>query len=158
VPLVLHDVDDAEAFVARIVERSGLDLSYHDRLDLEQFLLVQCWELSLRYRPGVIRKGFGAYATTTLRKRVIDHQRSKFRTRWVSRKKVYGGFRKKVYERPRPQLIELDDSVVDRLDEVESTRAGDPEAGGDEDWRGLLNDRDRCRAADLELLGLGEVA
>ena len=72
--LRLHDVDDAEAFCTAIVTRSGLSLSWSDREDLEQFLVVQMWELSLRYDRGDPQypPRFAAYATNILRKRVVD--------------------------------------------------------------------------------------
>jgi hypothetical protein len=109
VALPLHDVDDAEQFIAAIVSRSGLQLRWDQRQDLEQYLLIECWKLSLDYQPGRITKGFAAYATVTLRKRIVDHQRSHFRTRWV--------FRDRVYERKRPELVSLnaDDSGRDQL-------------------------------------------
>jgi DNA-directed RNA polymerase specialized sigma24 family protein len=106
--LRLHDVDDAERVVSTIVTRSGLRLSWHEREDLEQYLLTEIWELSLRYDPsrGI---SFGAWAVTTLRKRVIDHQRSKFRTVWK--------FKNSTYIRQRPEFVSLDagDSERDRL-------------------------------------------
>jgi hypothetical protein len=50
--LALWNVDDAQRFVCSIVSRSGLALSWSDREHLEQYLLVECWRLSLRYQPG----------------------------------------------------------------------------------------------------------
>jgi hypothetical protein len=50
--LSLWDVDDAVAFTAAIANRSGLNLSWSDREDLEQYLLVEIWRLSLRYERG----------------------------------------------------------------------------------------------------------
>jgi hypothetical protein len=147
--LRLHDVD-AERLVRGIVTRSGLELNYYEREDLEQFLLIECWKLSLRYESGRIDKGFGAYATVALKRRVVDWQRKRWgRTKWS----FSGG---RVYVRPRPELIsfDADNSVSDRLDAVESTRAGDSAPGGDEDWRRLLAERDRNRIRDFDILGL----
>ena len=143
-PLALHDVEDAERVVRSIVRRSGFRLSYHDRQDLEQRLLEQMWELSLRYDPsrGI---GFGAWATTTLRKRIVDHQRSQFRTVWK--------FRGNTYTRERPTFLDLD-RLADTLAAVD----GDPST----DWHAALGrlrrDRDRCRARDLEVLGIEDAA
>jgi hypothetical protein len=101
--LELHDIDDTEAFVGAIVSRSGLDLSYHDREDLQQFLLGECWRLSLVYRRGDPHYGprFALYATGILRLRVVDWSRKRLgRTRWQ--------FKDKTYERPRAELVSLD--------------------------------------------------
>jgi hypothetical protein len=145
--LRLFDVPDAERFVARIVSRSGLELSFHDRQDIEQFLLVEAWQLSIEYQPGIIRGGFACFATVALKRKLIDWQRKRWgRTVWK--------FKHRTYERPRPQFVEFDDSVSDRLDAAESMRAGDSAPGGDEDWRGLLDERDRYRIRDYKLLGL----
>lgn len=76
--LQLHDLRDAEAFVAAIANRSELDLSWSDREDLEQFLLETCWELSLRYDPTQNRS-FSAFAVAILKRRVFDWQRSRQR-------------------------------------------------------------------------------
>jgi len=148
--LALHDVEDTQLLVRRVVARSGFKLSYHDREDVEQYLMFEAVLLARDFQPGRINKGFGCYCTVALKRKLIDFQRQRYRTRWK--------FKDRVYERPRPQFIEFDDSVLNRLDAIESTRAGDSTASGDEDWRGLLDDRDRYRAWDFELLGLGEVA
>jgi Sigma-70 region 2 len=106
--LQLHDVRDAAAFVAAITRRGSLKLSFHDREDLEQYLLVELWKLSERYEPGGV--SFSTMAGATLRKRVVDWQRSKLgRTKW----QFAGG---KTYERERPQVVSLDSPGVDRLD------------------------------------------
>jgi DNA-directed RNA polymerase specialized sigma subunit len=148
-PLRLHDVDDAQRVVSTIVTRSGLHLSYHDREELEQHLLAQMWELHLRYDAsrGI---SFGAWAVTTLRKRVVDYQRSRFRTKWV--------FRDRVHVRERPQFVEFNDSVRARLDAAESTRTGDSSPDWDADCRRLHGERDRKRAEDLALLDLPPAA
>jgi hypothetical protein len=138
--LKLHDVEDAERFVGAIVTRSGLVLSWSDREDLEQFLLVQAWELSLRYEAGGI--SFSSFAGTTLRLRLVDWQRQRNgRTRWV--------FRDRVYERPRATLVSLDE-----LDEPLATGSGDPAADSSPDLERLLTTGDRQRAEDLWTLGL----
>jgi hypothetical protein len=40
-----------EAFCSRIVQRAGLELSFHED-DLRAYLVAECWQLSLRYEPG----------------------------------------------------------------------------------------------------------
>jgi hypothetical protein len=111
--LALWDVDDAVGFVSAIVTRSGLSLSWSDREDLEQFLLVQAWELSLVYDTGDPKypPRFAVYATNILRKRVVDWQRKRYRTIWK--------FKGRVYERPQPQLVSFDgdDAERDRLEQ-----------------------------------------
>jgi DNA-directed RNA polymerase specialized sigma24 family protein len=108
--LELHDVDNAEGFVSAIVGRSGLSLSWDDREDLKQFLLIEAWELSLRYHPGVVRKGFSTWAGIILRRRVVDWQRKRLgRTIWR--------FKGRVHTRPQVKLVSLndDDSDLDSL-------------------------------------------
>jgi DNA-directed RNA polymerase specialized sigma24 family protein len=145
----LHDVEDARALVASIVRRSELTLTREDREDLEQTLLIAVWQLALDFDPGSGRP-FGPLAAAVLRRRIVDFQRSQFRTKWV--------FRDRVHTRQRPQFFEFNDSARARLDAVESARAGDSAPGGDADWRGLLDDRSRCRAEDFDLLGIEDVA
>ena len=73
-----HDIRDPEAFVARIVTRSGGDLDYHQRERLHQFLLIELWQLSLTYRHGDPRfpSNFSGHAGGVLPRRVIDWRRS----------------------------------------------------------------------------------
>ena len=142
--LTLDDVDDASGFVAAIVTRSGLALSFHDREDLEQYLLVECWRLSLVYTAGGI--SFSTYAGNTLRHRCVDWERKR-RGRTVWR------FRDRVHTRSLPQLVPLD-SDRDRLEQALAEGAGDRAADRDEAGGGLLAERDRARARDLEALGL----
>jgi DNA-directed RNA polymerase specialized sigma24 family protein len=75
-PLALWNVDDAQRFVCAIVSRSGLALSWSEREDLEQYLLVECWRLSLRYQPGG-PKDFDGWASRILRVRVVDWTRQR---------------------------------------------------------------------------------
>jgi DNA-directed RNA polymerase specialized sigma24 family protein len=151
-PLQLHDVDDTQRFVSAIVSRSGLALSWSDREDLEQSLLVVAWEISLTYEPGRIHKGFSTWAGIILRRRITDWQRSNLgRTKWRFRNPD-GSIR--TYERERPQLVPFDDSALDRLEQSLAERDGDREAGGDLSFAGLDSEGDWQRARDLELLGL----
>jgi hypothetical protein len=140
----LHDVDDAAGFVAAIVTRSGLTLSFHDREDLEQYLLVECWRLSLVYTAGGI--SFSTYAGNTLRHRCVDWERKR-RGRTVWR------FRSRVHTRSLPQLVPLD-SDRDRVEQALAEGDRDREADRDADYRRLLAERDRALARDLEALGL----
>jgi hypothetical protein len=146
--LQLHDVQDAERFVSAIASKSGLTLSYHEREDLEQWLLGECWRLSLRYSPGRgSTTSFAGWATTTLRLRVTDWIRAKEgRTTWK--------FKEHTHTRERPTFIPLDydDSDRDRLGGSVATDDGNPAAGWDEAGRGLLAERDLRRARDLAAL------
>src|SRR5262245_11295644 len=108
-PLALHDVADAQALVGAVITRSGLSLSADEHEDLAEYLLVELWKLSLRYEPGAGR--FSSYATGILKRRVVDWKRSRYgRTRWQ-----FAGY---TYERPRPQVVSLDDPDHDRLGET----------------------------------------
>ena len=144
--LALHDVDDAAAFCGGIVTRSGLALSWSDREDLEQQLLVECWRLSLTYQPGAA--SFSTWAGGMLRRRVVDWQRQRNgRTRWV--------FRDHVYERPRPQIVSLDVDDSAQRDRLELTLVEDgvdTTADRDEARRWLDGERDRHRDRDLAQL------
>jgi hypothetical protein len=75
-PLRLHDVDDAEGFVAATISRSGIpfDPSEHQELMLEG-LAILC-ELAAKYephRPGYKQAGrFSGYAAQFLPRRLGD--------------------------------------------------------------------------------------
>jgi hypothetical protein len=119
-PLALHDVQDAEALCARVIERSGLSLSYHDAEDLLAYLVATAWALSLVYDRGDPQypSGFSTYATRTLGLRLIDWQRSRFgRTKWKfsATSSINAGYRGRTIERERPALVSLDDPEQDRV-------------------------------------------
>jgi hypothetical protein len=147
VPLALHDVDDAERFVGAVVNRSGLELSWADREDLQQFLLTTAWEISLAYEPEGSSVTFSSFCGTILRRRVVDWQRARHgRTVWK--------FKDRIYERPRIELVAFDDSARDRLERTQPEGVGDRAIGGDLSDAGLLECGDRQRARDYALLGL----
>jgi DNA-directed RNA polymerase specialized sigma24 family protein len=131
--LALHDVDDTAAFVGAIVNRSQLELSFHDREDLGQFLVIECWLLSEQFEPG---RGisFSTYAGTTLRRRVIDWQRAKVgRTVWK--------FKDRTHTRELPQFVPLDADDGEPFAEL-----GSPQR------RGSLDDAERRLADGLRSL------
>jgi hypothetical protein len=101
-PVVLWNIDDAEAFVSRIVERRGLSwLLWHEREALITYLVETAWQLSLRYEP--MGFAFSQWARPTLDRRVTDWLRSEF-------------FDARHVSEP-PELVPLDanDSELDRL-------------------------------------------
>jgi hypothetical protein len=139
--LELLGIDDAEKFCSAIATKCGSALSWHERQDLEQYLLVECWTLSLSFKPG--QASFSTYAARRLRLRVTDWERQRRgRTTWR--------FKDRVYERKLPELVSFDD---DRLEQALATNNGDPAADRLEDDRGLYAARDQFRAQDLEQLG-----
>ena len=145
--LQLHDVRDAEAFVAAIANRSQLELGPDDDADLRQFLLTELWLLSTRYEA---RGGsFSAWATATLKLRVVDWQRKRFgRRRWK--------FSGHTYERPRVEVVSYDDELdSDSLGQDFASNGSDLETDWLSPGRGVHAERDRERARDLELLDLG---
>jgi DNA-directed RNA polymerase specialized sigma24 family protein len=147
-PLQLHDIDDAERFVGAIVSRSGFSLSFHDAEDLGEYLLVECWQLSLRYQAGGI--SFSTWAGNTLRRRSVDWIRQQNgRTIWR-----FGDGR--VHERPRPVLLSLnmDGPDGDRLRSTLDEGVGDPAADCDPDRERLLGGGSRARNRDYAILGL----
>ena len=136
--LALHDIDDTAAFVAAIVNRSGLSLSWDAREDLEQTLQIVAWELSLKYQPGGI--SFSTYAGRTLRFRITDWQRSGSggRTIWKFRNPD-GSLR--IHERELPQFVPFDGDD------------GEPRAELDQPQRrGSLGDAERRLADGLRSL------
>lgn len=149
--LALYDVDDTTAFVAAIVNRSGLALSWSDREDLEQWLVIQAWELSIKYDSGDPQypPRFSVYATNLLRLRVVDWIRQRNgRTRWTNPNGNIGA----VYERKRTELVSLD--VNDACDDgVGSALAGsslDCSERELSDELRLLGERSRPPAGYLE--------
>jgi DNA-directed RNA polymerase specialized sigma24 family protein len=146
--LSLHDIDDGVAFVAAITNRSGLELSWADREDLQQFLLTTAWEISLTFEPGRSGVTFSSFAGTILRRRVVDWRRKSAggRTKWT--------FKTHTYERQLPSFVPFDDSAVDRLERTQPEGGGDREVGSDLGDGGLVVSGDRQRARDFELLGL----
>ena len=141
----LLGIPDVERFTARILRSSGLELSRQDREELHVYLIETAWELSLKHDPE--RGAFSTWVGYALRRRVVDWQRKRYRTRWVSRDRVY--------ERPRVELVSLDHCGHDRLEAALAAQPGDREADSGSALGGLLEDRDRQRARDLDALGLG---
>jgi DNA-directed RNA polymerase specialized sigma24 family protein len=147
--LSLHGINDVEAFVVAIVQRSRLELSHYDREDLVAHLVATAWQLSLGYDHGDPRypPRFSVYVTPILRNRVVDWQRQRFgRTRWV--------FKDRVVERKLPQLVSFDDPEHDQLGAALGTWAGDPTADRSPDLLRVLGRRSGSRARDYEALGL----
>ena len=144
-PLRLHDVADVEALMARAIERSGHTgtLRPHQRDDLLTYLVEVAWELSLRWEPDRGGPNFGVFAYVTGQRRIIDWFRAEFgRSRWQ-----WAGHS---YERERPDLVLLDDGLVDAL----PAGTGDPALDSSPDLRGLLDAGDRQEARDYLALGL----
>lgn len=139
------DIADAQGFVAAVVIRSRLSLTHHDREDLHQYLLVECWRLSLDYDSAGRRPCFSNYAATILRRRVVDWQRKRFgRTTWKAKHKTY--------TRPRINIESLDNPG--RLERDLGARAVDPQVDRDPDLAGLHGAGGRPRAGDHAELGL----
>jgi hypothetical protein len=144
--LPLHDVDDVFALASGIVNRSGLSLTWHDREDLIAFLTETAWCLSLDYDARL--GSFSNFATVRLRQRTTDWMRQRNgRTVWK--------FKTHTYIRPRVDLVSLDGGG-DPLAESLAALDRDLEDGGGPACSGLLADRDRTRARDLGVLGLGQ--
>jgi DNA-directed RNA polymerase specialized sigma24 family protein len=142
--LALHDVDDTAAFIAALVQRSGIVLDYHDREDLQQHLLVFAWSLAEKYDSD--RGTFSNYLYRCASLQVLQWQRKRFgRTVWR--------FKNRVHVRKLPELVSYD-AERDSLGEAFGTIGGDPETVWDEAGGGLYEDRDRERVRDLDRLGL----
>jgi hypothetical protein len=110
--LELHDIRDADAFVGRVIVRSHLELDYHRRERLHQFLLIALWRLSQTYDANGRPSNFSGIAGAILPKRIIDWQRSPEeggRTIWTKPRSGSGKQYADSYERQRPQLVSIDD-------------------------------------------------
>src|SRR6266566_5199099 len=68
--LELRDIRDVEQFAGRILERSGLELSWSDREDLLEALIVCAWECSVSGDYDPSRGAFSTFATYRLRSAV----------------------------------------------------------------------------------------
>ena len=129
-----HDIDDPDAFVGKVISRSSIDLDHHRRERLHQFLLIELWQLSLRWNPPAKykHKGFDGFARPILSLRVIDWERSAEeggRTKWQ--------FKGHTHERARPGFVSLDE----RPDSAEPSSTVDSEGSGLQDLIGLLGER-----------------
>ena len=121
---------DLEALCAHIARRGAPDLSWHDAEDLRQFLLVEAWQLSERFEPGRAGGSFNAFASSVLRRRVVDWRRQRDgRTVWK--------FRDTVHIRERPQFLSIDDDGAGLGELVAGSSLDDGGAGFADELRGL---------------------
>ena len=102
--LALHDVRDVEGFCVRIIRGSSVDLDADRYEDLLTYLIETAWELS-KIEPRQWDRSFSGWAHPLLRLRVVDWQRSKYRTKWQ--------FKDRTYERPIPVFVSVDDRLGD---------------------------------------------
>jgi hypothetical protein len=138
----LHDVDDVERLSRKALDDAlrtrGIHLRPHEHADAVAFLVSECWRLSVGYDPARTSR-FSTYAYRRLRLLVWDwHRREYGRTRWA----FGNGY---VHERPRPDVLRLDDPDGNPL--VDALTAG----GGDD-----AADRVAARGGLLDV-GSGEV-
>lgn len=139
--LSLYEVEDVESLCARVIQHSGLELSFHDHELLLAFLVETAWEISLTYQPSTPPR-FAIYLQGILRRRVVDWQRNRNgRTRWQ--------FADRTYERPRPQFCSLDD----RLDEAEPGVSVDDEVHSRADLSRILGTGSSSTARTNDTLG-----
>ena len=96
--LRLHDINDVEAFCARIVERTNPTLSHHDREDLLAYLITTTWELSAKHQPTLGE--FSKWVGYKLSQRTVDWSRQRNgRTTWK--------FKGHTHHRPRPTIVSI---------------------------------------------------
>ena len=153
-PLPLHDVRDVEALCRAVLRRADLRLPHHEEEDALAYLISAAWELSERWDPTKDRareKGrepsFAASAERDRRRRLVDFQRSRYRTRWVPK-----GY---VYERQRPDLVSLNDEGRGGVDEALAARSGDRPADRDSDLPRLYAGGGGSRARERDYAELG---
>jgi hypothetical protein len=153
--LELLDIRDVEQFAGRIVERSGLELSHHDREDLLASLVVECWSCATDYDES--RAKFSTFATYRLRAAVVAWLRTSNercgRTGFVGGRTIWKFKDKPDHIRPQRVLVSFDDDDA-RLAETLAEGNGDSEADRDEALGRLYAERDRTRARDYDALGL----
>jgi len=131
--LALYDVEDAERLAARALSdqlrSTGARLSHHDNEDALAYLLVVCWEASIKFDPER-SPSFGGYAYGLCRRRTVDWLRQRHgRTKWTfgpNAKHTHAGG---VYERTRPELISFDDPDRSELASTLPGGEGDFEVG-----------------------------
>jgi hypothetical protein len=145
-PMALHNIDDAEAFAAKVIERRQLDwLLPHEREDLLCYLVECAWELSLRYQPQGFE--FSQWVRPTFERRTIDWLRREFgRQRWQ--------FAGHSYERERPSLLPFDTLENAELAGALTGGTNDPALDCSSDLAGVLGTGDRQEARDYRTLGL----
>jgi hypothetical protein len=117
-PWVLHDVEDTEALLARVIQRSraAAVLRPDEREDLRCALLEFAFVISVDFDPAR-GSAFSTHLYSRASRRVIDYVRwERGRTRWT--------YHDRVIERPPRQLVSLD------ADESERDRLGETVAGG----------------------------
>jgi DNA-directed RNA polymerase specialized sigma24 family protein len=143
----LHDVGDVEALLIRAVSRSRYadGLRPDERDDLVTYLFEFAWKLSQKFDPE--RGSFAVFLYGAAQRRIIDWHRSRYRTRWA--------FKDRVYERKLPEFVSLDHGddggqLGGTVDEGSGAHA----PGWDSGLGGILREADRHRAADIEILGL----
>jgi hypothetical protein len=164
----LHDLEDAERFVSKVLDDSlrkrGAYLRSHEREDALSFLLATLWELSERWDPERA-PSFATYAYRTLRLRVVDFYRQEYgRTRWQ--------WSDTLYERERPAVFSIEretgtggrdprhhtsgntDRITGELARAYAARSSDPADDRAPDLSRLLAGGDRQRSRDLYELGL----
>ncbi len=131
-----------------VLERRGIGRSHPEYEDRLAELIAAAWNLSREYNPerdNARRKGqernLAAFVYYRLGHRVVDGERARYRTKWVTKNYTY--------ERPRPVFVELEER---ELDESLGARAGDPATSGSPDLAGVLRGRRLGDARDVDLL------
>ena len=157
--LELFDVEDVEAFCARLLDRYQMAhptvIGESDREDALAHLVGVSWELSLDFRPG--ESSFSKYLFSRLNLRLIDWIRLRFgRTKW-------SWSDGSSYQRQRPTVVSLDtpaDGAGDgddaggyRLADALAGGGGDPADDRDSALRAwMLEGGDRQAARDRALV------
>jgi hypothetical protein len=83
----LHDVEDVEKFVSKVLDdplrARSADLRPHEYEDALSYLLSEAWTLSERWEPSRSSVTFAGFAYRVLRLRVVDWDRAELgRTKW----------------------------------------------------------------------------
>jgi hypothetical protein len=131
--LELPGIRDPEAFCARIIEGSHLELSFHDREDLLAELIGTLWELSLDERFDPNRGSFSTFVQPKLRKHVVSWLRRPNertgrtgfvagRTKWQFSRIDPATGKPKVHIRELPKFHSIDDQpgIVDDYGQMEA--------------------------------------
>jgi hypothetical protein len=102
----LHDVEDVEKFVSKVLDDAlrarSAHLRPHEYEDALSYLLSEAWTLSEHWEPSRSSVTFAGFAYRVLRLRVVDWYRAELgRTKW----QFSGG---RTHDRERPAVLSLD--------------------------------------------------
>jgi hypothetical protein len=149
-PYSLNGISDVEGFVARIIQRSGIQPPPPwTEEDFLADLVGYVYEISLEYQPGPA--SFASWAGVKVRRETVNWiRRRRGRTIWRGKHLITEGNPEGVYERKLPEFVSLDAG----LGNAEPKGTGNGQVDCIPDLARLLAAGSRARAGDFDALGL----